>query len=140
MSDKYILGFYIPNISKLLDVVVNVLGVSSPVDIKPLRIKTLNAVGYTEKRKDKYTVFMDTNILKADELTDPVISLFIHEVWHVRQMEDGRLINNDVYTVAIWEGVYYSMEMPHEKRPWEVEARKVEAEYFKKVKEALSIN
>jgi hypothetical protein len=25
MSDKYIPGFYIPNISKLLDVVVNVL-------------------------------------------------------------------------------------------------------------------
>lgn len=140
MSDKYIPGFYIPNISKLLDVVVNVLGVSSPVDIQPLRIKTLNAVGYAEKRKDKYTVFMDTNILKADELTDPVINLFIHEVWHVRQMEDGRLINNDVYTVAIWEGVYYSMEMPHEKRPWEVEAIKVEAEYFKKVKETLSIN
>ena len=137
MSDKYIPGFYIPNISKLLDVVVNVLGVSSTVDIQPLRIKTLNAVGYTEKRKDKYTVFMDTNILKADELTDPVISLFIHEVWHVRQMEDGRLINNDVYTVAIWEGVYYSMEMQHDKRPWEIEARMMEGKYFSHIKELI---
>ena len=80
---------------------------------------------------------MDTNILKADELTDPVINLFIHEVWHVRQMEDGRLINNDAYTVAIWDGVYYSMEMQHEKRPWEVEAIKMEAEYFKQVKDKI---
>jgi hypothetical protein len=66
-------------------------------------------------------------------LTDPVINLFIHEVWHVRQMEDGRLINNDAYTVAIWEGVYYSMEMPHEKRPWEIEAKRMETVYFKQI-------
>ncbi len=137
MSDKYIPGYYIPNMSKLLDVVVSVLGVSSTVNIQPLKIKTLNAVGYTDKRDNKYTIFIDTNILKADELTDPVINLFIHEVWHVKQMEDGRLTNNDVYTVAVWEGVYYSMEMPHEKRPWEIEASRRESEYLETIKELL---
>ena len=140
MSDKYIPGYYIPNMSKLLDVVVNVLGVSSPVDIQPLKIKTLNAVGYTEKRKDKYTVFIDTNILKADELTDPVINLFIHEVWHVRQMEDGRLKNNDAYTVAIWEGVHYTMTMPHDQRPWEIDARRMEEKYLNQIKEQILLN
>lgn len=137
MNDKYIPGYYIPNMSKLLDVVVSVLGVSSAVNIQPLKIKTLNAVGYTEKRDNKYTIFIDTNILKADELTEQVVNLFIHELWHVRQMEDGRLSNNDVYTVAVWEGVYYSMEMPHEQRPWEIEAKKMESIYYKKVKDQI---
>lgn len=137
MSDKYIPGYYIPNMSKLLDVVVNVLGVSSPVDIQPLRIKTLNAVGYTEKRGDKYTISIDTGILRADEISDPVISLLIHEVWHVKQMECGWLRENTEYTVAVWKGIHYTMAIPHDRRPWEIEAKNKETEYLNQIKKQL---
>ena len=143
MIEKYIQGYYIPNISRLTEVVIKELGVSAEVDIRPLKMKTHNAIGYTEKYGNKYTndrgytIFIDPSILKADELTNSVICLLIHEIWHVKQMEDGRLINNDVYTVAIWEGVHYTMTMPHDQRPWEIEARKMEEKYFSHIKELI---
>lgn len=146
MIEKYIQGYYIPNISKLVDVVISVLGISATVYIRPLRMKTSDAIGSAEKYGNKYTndrgytVFIDQSILRADELTDPVINLFIHEVWHVRQMEDGRLKNNDVYTVAVWEGVHYTMTMPHDQRPWEIEASKMEEKYLNQIKEQILLN
>jgi len=146
MIEKYIQGYYIPNISRLAEVVIKVLGVSSEVDIRPLRMKTSDAIGSAEKSGNKYTndrgytVFIDQSILKADELTDPVISLVIHEIWHIKQMEDGRLKNNDAYTVAIWEGVHYTMTMPHDQRPWEIEARMMEEKYLNQIKEQILLN
>ncbi|MCE5205664.1 MAG: hypothetical protein LLF80_06120 [Porphyromonadaceae bacterium] len=143
MIEKYIQGYYIPNISRLAEVVIKVLGVSAEVDIRPLRMKTSDAIGSAEKYTNDwgYTVFIDTGILKADELTDPVISLVIHEIWHVKQMEDGRLMNNDVYTVAVWEGVHYTMTMPHDQRPWEIEAEEMAEACFQKVKDhCLNLN
>lgn len=145
MIEKYIQGYYIPNISRLAEVVIKVLGVSAEVYIRPLKMKTHNAIGYTEKygnkytndRDGKYVIYIDAGALKADELSDPVISLLIHEIWHVKQMEDGRLMNNDVYTVAVWEGVHFPMTIPHDKRPWEIEARMMEEKYFSHIKELI---
>lgn len=145
MIEKYIQGYYIPNISRLAKVVLKELGVSSEVDIQPLKIKTSDAISCVERhgskydanKKAKYTISIDTEILRADELSDPVISLLIHEVWHVKQMEDGRLKSNTEYTVAVWEGVHYTMTIPHDRRPWEIEARKKELEYLNQVKEQL---
>lgn len=146
MIEKYTQGYYIPNISRLAEVVIKELGVSSEVDIRPLRMKTSDAIGSAEKSGNKYTndwgytVFIDTGILKADELTDPVISLVIHEIWHVKQMEDGRLRANTEYTVAVWKGVHFPMTIPHDKRPWEIEARKMEEKYLNQIKEQILLN
>ena len=147
MIEKYTQGYYIPNISRLTEVVIKELGISAEVDIRPLKMKTQNVIGYTEKYGNKYTndrgytVFIDQSILKADELTDPVISLVIHEIWHIKQMEDGRLKNNDAYTVAVWEGVHYTMTMPHDQRPWEIEAEEMAEAHFQKVKDhCLNLN
>lgn len=143
-TGPYIPGYYIPNIRKLVDVVINVLGVFATVAIMPMRIKTSNAIGYVEKygdkytpnRDGKYTIFIDTSILKADELSDPIINLFIHEIWHIKQMENGRLRSGD--SVAVWDGVHYAITaMPYEDRPWEIEARKMESKYLNQVKEQI---
>lgn len=144
MIEKYIQGYYIPNISRLAKVVLKELGVSAEVDIQPLKIKTSDAISYVERygskydanKKAKYTIFIDTAILKADELSDPMINLMIHEIWHVKQMEDGRLRANTGSTVAVWEGVHYTMTMPHEQRPWEIEAKNKETEYLSQIKES----
>jgi hypothetical protein len=142
MIEKYIQGYYIPNISRLAEVVIKELGVSSEVDIRPLKMQTSNAIGSAEKYANDrgYTVFIDPSILKADELTNSVICLLIHEIWHVKQMEEGRLMNNDVYTVAVWEGVHYTMTMPHDQRPWEIDARRMEEKYLNQIKEQILLN
>lgn len=144
-TGRYIPGYYIPNIRKLVDVIIKTLDVSSLVFIMPLRIKNSNdIVGYVEKygdkythnRDGKYTIFIDTNILKVDELSDLTINLFIHEIWHIKQMEDGRLRSGD--SVAVWDGVHYAITaMPYEDRPWEIEARKMESKYLNQVKEQI---
>lgn len=146
-TGHYIQGYYIPNIRHLADEVIKILDISAPVSIMPLRIKTSNCIAYAEKQDNKYasnqgnryTVFVDTVILKKDELSDPVINLFIHELWHVKQMEEGRLISDSEYTVAKWEGVHYAMTvMNHKQRPWEIEARMMEGKYFSQVKEQMT--
>lgn len=145
----YIPGYYIPNIRKLADVIISVLGISAPVSIMPLRIKTSDCIAYTEKQDNKYnskqgnryTIFVDTVFLKKDETTDPVINLFIHELWHVKQMEDHRLISDSEYTFAIWEGIHHPMTViPHEQRPWEIEAYRMEDVYLEKVKEQIAVS
>lgn len=136
--ENYIQGYYIPNIIKLMGMIIKVLNIASEVSIRPLRIKTSNEIGYAEKQDSEYTIFIEPQFLKQDEVNDFVINLFIHELWHVKQMEDCRLLSNIVNTVAVWEGVYYSMEMPHEQRPWEIEAKKMEAEYLEQVKRQIT--
>lgn len=145
MIEKYIQGYYIPNISRLAEVILKELDVSAEVDIQPLKIKTSNAISYVERyaskytpsEKAKYTIFIDTEILKVDELSDPMINLLIHEIWHIRQMECGWLRANTEYTVAVWKGVHFPMTIPHDKRPWEIEARMMEEKYFSHIKELI---
>jgi len=137
-TGRYIPGYYIPNIRKLVDVIIKVLDISAPVFIMPLRIKTSNEIGYAEKQDAGYNLFIEPNILKKDELSDFVINLFIHEICHVKQMEDGRLLSNSANTVAVWEGTHYPMTViQHDKRPWEIEAKRMEAVYLKRVKEQI---
>lgn len=145
MSEKintghYIRGHYIPNIRKLADVLIKIMEISAPVSIMPLGIKTFDAIGYAERKdgEEEYTIYIDTGILREDALSDQVINLMIHEMWHVKQMESGRLRSNIEYTVAVWEGVYYATQtVPHEMRPWEIEAKNKEVEYFNKVKDQI---
>lgn len=131
----YIQGYYIPNIRQLTDVIIGMMDISAPVSIFP---RKSDYPGYVEKKDGGYTIYIDPAILKKDELTDFVVSLFIHELWHVRQMEAGRLTSNSAGTVAVWEGVHFAMTViPHGKRPWEIEARMMEAKYYSQVKELI---
>lgn len=137
-TGQYVQGFYIPKLRNLTNVIIKVLGIPVPVSIMPLLIKTSNAIGYTEKQSDGYVIFIDTAILKKDEPTDFVINLFIHELWHVKQLEDGRLASNSTQTVVIWEGMRYLMAtLPHENRPWEIEAKSMEPVYLGQIKEPI---
>lgn len=140
-TGSYIPGYYIPNIRKLADVVINVLGISVPVSIMPLRIKTPDEIGCAEKRGGEYIIYIDQNTLRNDELSDFVISLFIHEIWHVKQMANERLLLNAAHTIAIWEGMHYRIDtIVHDNRPWEIEAKRMEAVYLEKVKEQMEGN
>lgn len=64
----------------------------------------------------QYLIEVD-NSFKSD-----IISSISHELIHLKQMEDGRLINTPNY--LIWEKDTLSTNIPeYDERPWEVEAR-----------------
>lgn len=100
----------------------------------PLRLKRLDESGYAVFNAGIGTVFINTDILVKDKITPFVIKLFIHELWHVKQMSEGRLSFNNNHTIATWEGKEYNSQIEHEFRPWEIEARRMESKYYKQVK------
>ncbi len=63
--------------------------------------------------------------------------MFIHEIWHIKQMIEGRLKFNLTQTVATWEGEEYTAYTHHDDRAWEIEARAKEREFFKQIKTLL---
>ena len=77
---------------------------------------------------------MNEKYLREDKITNFVIRMFIHEMWHVKQMIDKRLSFNDAHTKAYWNGNEYTSDLSHDEREWENEARQAEQKYFKQVK------
>lgn len=134
MKEKINIGYNIPNIEKLVDKISKVIGLIVPVYVMPLKLKRLDENGYAVFQGGKYILFINPEILKKDKLTSFVIKLFIHELWHVKQMSEGRLSFNDNHTIATWEGKEYNSQIEHEFRPWEIEARRMESKYYKQVK------
>ncbi|MEA5082075.1 MAG: hypothetical protein VB024_10705 [Dysgonamonadaceae bacterium] len=133
-TEQYIQGFYIPKLAKLSDEIMKVLDISVSVYIKPLRIIYANEIGRAEKQGDQYIIYILPDFLRKDRISDDVISLFIHELWHIRQMIDNRLNINSAQTVAIWEGIHYPMTIKYENRPWEIEAKEMELQYLEQIK------
>ena len=134
MKEKINIGYKIPNIEKLVDKISKVIGLIVPVYVMPLKLKRLDENGYAVSQGGKYILFINPEILKKDKLTSFVIKLFIHELWHVKQMSEGRLVFNDNHTIATWEGKEYNSQIEHGFRPWEIEARRMESKYYKQVK------
>jgi hypothetical protein len=54
--------------------------------------------------------------------------MFIHEMWHVKQMIDKRLSFNSEHTKAYWNGNEYTSDLSHDDREWEKEARQAKPE------------
>jgi hypothetical protein len=78
--------------------------------------------------------------LREDKITNFVIRMFIHEMWHVKQMIDKRLSFNDEHTKAYWNGKEYTSDISHDEREWENEARQAEQKYFKQIKTLYNDN
>ena len=132
MKEKINIGYKIPNIEKLVDKISKVIGLIVPVYVMPLKLKRLDESGYAVFNAGIGTVFINTDILVKDKITPFVIKLFIHELWHVKQMSEGRLVFNENQTEATWEGVKYTNKDTF--RPWEIEARRMESKYYKQVR------
>lgn len=129
------IGFEIPNIKKLVNTVAYIFGIKESVNVMPLRLKALDEDGYAVKQGSMFTIFINKKYLKADKINNFTIRLITHEMWHIKQMIDGRLVFNEQHTKAIWEGVEYTNLTAHEDRPFEWEAREAERKYFKQIKE-----
>ena len=135
MKEKINIGYKIPNIEKLVDKISKAIGLIVPVHVMPLKLKRLDENGYAVFKAGMGTVFINTDILAKDKITPFVIKLFIHELWHIKQMSEGRLVFNDNQTIATWEGVKYTNKDVF--RPWEIEARRMETKYCKQIKKEI---
>ena len=133
------IGYDIPNTKKLVNTVAYVLGIQNVVHVMPMRLN-LDGVAYAVKQGCEFIIFCNKDFLNKDKITNFSIKVIIHEMWHVKQMMDGRLAFNYDNTKAIYKGVEYTNLVEHSKRPFEVEARKAERIYFDRVKELLKLN
>jgi hypothetical protein len=130
------IGFDIPNIKRIVNTVAHVLGIQNVVHVMPMKLN-FDGNAYAVKQGCEYIIFVNEKILSSDKINNFNIRMFIHEMWHVKQMMDGRLKFNYDNTKAFFEGKEYTNLMAHENRPFEVEARKAEGIYFKQVKKLL---
>jgi hypothetical protein len=119
-----------------VNTVAHVLGIQNVVHIIPMKLN-FDDNAYAVKQGLEYVIFVNEKILRSDKINNFNIRMFIHEMFHIKQMMDGRLKFNYDNTKAIYNGVEYTNLMAHGDRPFEQEARKAEGIYFKQVKKLL---
>lgn len=132
------IGFDIPNIKRLVNTVAHVLGIQNVVHIMPLKIKQFDDNAYAVKQGCEYIIFINEKFLKSDKIDKFVIRIIIHEMWHIKQMMEGRLKFNYDNTKAIFNGIEYTNLTAHNKRPFEKEAFDAEKKYYSQVKQLLN--
>ena len=130
------IGFDIPNIKLIVNTIAHVLKIENVVHVMPMKLN-FDGNAYAVKQGSEYIIFVNEKILRSDKISNFNIRLFIHEMWHIKQMIDGRLKFNYDNTKAIYNGVEYTNIVAHGDRPFEQEARKAEGLYFKQVKELI---
>src|SRR5690554_8014143 len=123
------IGFDIPNIKRIVNTVAHVLGIQNVVHVMPMRLN-FDGNAYAVKQGCEYIIFVNEKILRSDKMNNFNIRMFIHEMWHIKQMMDGRLKFNYDNTKAVFEGEVYTNLMANEDRTVEVEARKAEDIYI----------
>ena len=134
------MGYFIPNLKKLVNVVAYIFKIESEIFIMPLRIKQLDENSYVVPSINSFIIYVNEKYLREDKITNFVIRMFIHEMWHVKQMVDKKLSFNETHTKAYWNGNEYTSDLSHDEREWEKEARQAEQKYFKQVKQLFYDN
>lgn len=131
------MGYSIPNLKKLVNTIAHVFNIESEIFIMPLRVKELDENSYVVPSINSFIIYVNEKYLREDKITNFVIRMFIHEMWHIKQMIEGRLKFNLTQTVATWEGEEYTAYTHHDDRAWEIEAMAKEREFFKQIKTLL---
>jgi len=131
------MGYSIPNLKKLVNTIAHIFNIESEIFIIPLRVKELDENAYVVSSINSFIIYVNKKYLREDKITNFVIRMFIHEMWHIKQMIDGRLKFNLTQTVATWEGEEYTVHTHHDDRAWEIEAREAEDKFYKQIKELL---
>jgi hypothetical protein len=131
------MGYSIPNLKRLVNTIAHIFNIESEIFIMPLRVKELDENAYVVPSVNSFIIYVNEKYLREDKITNFVIRMFIHEMWHIKQMIEGRLKFNLTQTVATWEGEEYTAYTHHDDRAWEIEARAKEREFFKQIKTLL---
>lgn len=132
------IGYDISNIIKIAEAVAEVLNINRDVYIVPMKV-ILNDNAYVTSAGPIFTVFINPKTLKQNKITAFNIKLLIHELTHVQQAQRGDLVYTSDNKTILWKGKEYNNKSDYDLRPFEIEARKNESTYFKKIKELLSL-
>jgi hypothetical protein len=84
------IGFDIPNIKLIVNTIAHVLKIENVVHVMPMKLN-FDGNAYAVKQGSEYIIFVNEKILRSDKINNFNIKLFIHEMWHIKQMIDGRL-------------------------------------------------
>lgn len=128
------MGYSIPNLKRLVNVIAHIFSIESEIFIMPLRMKELDENSYVVSSINSFIIYVNELYLRKDKVSDFVIRMIIHEMWHVKQMIDKLLSFNQEHTKAYWNGNEYTSDLSHDEREWEKEARQAEQKYFKQIK------
>lgn len=131
-------GYDISNIIKIAEAVAEVLNINRDVYIVPMKVM-LDDNAYVTSAGPMFTVFINPKILKRNKITAFNIKMLIHELTHVQQAQRGDLVYTEGNKTILWRGKEYNNKSDYDSRPFEIEARKNESIYFKKIKELLSL-
>ncbi len=131
------IGFDIPNIKRIVNTIAHILKIENVVHIIPMKLN-FDDNAYAVKHGLEYIIFVNEKILYSDKITNFTIKMFIHEMWHIKQMMDGRLHFNYDNTKAIFNGIEYTNLTAHSDRPFENEAIGAEKKYYSQVKQLLN--
>ena len=129
------IGYNIPNLKRLVNIIADVFNIGKEIFIMPLRVKQFDENSYVVPSINSFIIYVNEKYLREDKITNFVIRMLIHEMWHVKQMVDKRLSFNDEHTKAYWNEKEYTSDLSHDEREWEKEARQAEQKYFKRVKQ-----
>ena len=128
------MDYSIPNLKRLVNVIAHIFSIESEIFIMPLRMKELDENSYVVSSINSFIIYVNELYLRKDKVSDFVIRMIIHEMWHVKQMIDKLLSFNQEHTKAYWNGNEYTSDLSHDEREWEKEARQAEQKYFKQIK------
>lgn len=131
-------GYDISNIIQIAEAVAEVLNINRDVYIVPMKVM-LDDNAYVTSAGSMFTVFINPKILQQNKITTFNIKMLIHELTHVQQAQRGDLVYTKDNKTVLWKGKEYNAKSDYDSRPFEIEARKNEYIYFKKIKELLSL-
>lgn len=125
-------GLEIPGLIMVANACASVLKVRSNVCILPMKFLH-DDKAFVTRDTLSFKLHLSKSIIEKDEANKETARLFIHELTHVKQMEDGELILADHGNIVIWRGKKYNPQMDYNIRPWEKDARRAESKYIKEV-------
>lgn len=95
------MGYSIPNLKRLVNTIAHIFNIESEIFIMPLRVKELDENAYVVSSINSFIIYVNELYLRKDKVSDFMIRMFIHEMWHVKQMADKRLSFNQEHTRPI---------------------------------------
>lgn len=118
---KVKLNYNIDNFVALVNISAHLLDISNDISvyIMPMN-KNLDKDyhAFIHKVNDfMYIIYIKENTLKKNKINNFNIHMILHEMGHLLQYNDKRLIMSEDNKSVIWEGIKYDNNYPYNERP-----------------------
>lgn len=135
-NDNYVTNHHtVKYLDTITHVALDVMGIKNVAirldcQEKPLDLgEDMETAAFIIVRDRQAVIFLEKNLGRYEAIT-----IIAHELVHLQQRIEGRLITSGV---LIWEGEQWDSNTPYTERPWEQEAFNREIDISKQIKEIL---